>query len=87
MSSVLNHVIVVALTIFLLLLLFFVCLFFVIVVFSIFQYLLDIVLLQDAEFAVKDVQVRGGYVLHVGTVEGTLSVGDKVSCSIDAVSL
>ena len=41
---------------------------------------------QGTEFAVKDVQVRGGYVLHIGTIEGTLSVGDTVTCSIDAVS-
>ena len=41
---------------------------------------------QDTEFAVKDVQVKGGYVLHIGTIGGTLSVGDTVTCSIDAVS-
>ena len=41
---------------------------------------------QDTEFAVKDVQVRGGYVLHIGRIEGSLSVGDEVTCSIDAVS-
>ena len=35
---------------------------------------------------VKDVQVRGGYVLHIGRIEGSLSVGDKITCSIDAVS-
>lgn len=34
----------------------------------------------------KDVQVRGGYVLHIGTIEGTLAVGDTVTCTIDAVS-
>lgn len=38
------------------------------------------------EFAVKDVQVRAGYVLHIGTIEGTLAVGDTVTCAIDAVS-
>ena len=43
-------------------------------------------LLQDTEFAVRDVQVRGGYVLHVGTIEGSLKVGDKVMCTIDGVS-
>ena len=42
-------------------------------------------LLQDVEFAVKDVQVRGGYVLHIGTMEGTLALGDTVTCAIDAV--
>ena len=34
----------------------------------------------------KDTQVRGGYVLHVGSVEGCLKVGDKVTCTIDGVS-
>ena len=33
----------------------------------------------------RDVQVRGGYVLHVGAIEGTLKVGDKVVCTIDGV--
>ena len=41
---------------------------------------------QDTEFVVRDVQVRGGYVLHVGSVEGSLRLGDKVTCVIDAVS-
>lgn len=35
------------------------------------------------EFTVKNTQVRGGYVLHVGTVYGTLKVGDQVTLSID----
>ncbi len=35
----------------------------------------------------KDVQVRGGYVLHMGSIEGSLRVGDKVQCTIDAVSV
>lgn len=35
----------------------------------------------------KNVQVRGGYVLHIGNVEGTLRVGDKVKCLVDGVSL
>jgi len=38
---------------------------------------------EDTEFAVRDVQVRGGYVLHIGTVEGCLKVGDRVLCTID----
>lgn len=33
---------------------------------------------------VKNVQVRGGYVLHIGTVgEGILKKGDKVNLSVD----
>ena len=40
---------------------------------------------QNTEFAVKNVQVKGGYVLHVGSVEGTLRVGDRVLCTIDGV--
>ncbi|CAL8357484.1 unnamed protein product [Lota lota] len=35
------------------------------------------------EFTVKNTQVRGGYVLHVGTVYGTLKVGDTVTMHID----
>ena len=34
----------------------------------------------------RDVQVRGGYVLHVGAIEGRLKVGDKVVSTIDGVS-
>ena len=41
---------------------------------------------QETEFAVKDTQVHGGYVLHVGVVEGTLSVGDKLSLLVDGGS-
>lgn len=36
------------------------------------------------ELCVKNVQVRGGYVLHVGNIEGTLKVGDVVICHLDA---
>ena len=32
---------------------------------------------------VRNVQVRGGYVLHMGTVEGNLAVGDTVTLNID----
>ena len=32
---------------------------------------------------VRNVQVRAGYILHVGIVEGTLSVNDKVRLTID----
>nr|XP_046250059.1 alanine--tRNA ligase, cytoplasmic [Scatophagus argus] len=35
------------------------------------------------EFTVKNTQVRGGYVLHVGTVYGTLKVGDEVILHVD----
>ncbi|MBN3310999.1 SYAC protein, partial [Amia calva] len=35
------------------------------------------------EFTVKNVQVRGGYVLHVGTVYGSLRVGDRVTLQVD----
>ena len=37
------------------------------------------------EFTVKNTQVRGGYVLHVGTVYGTLKVGDTITMHIDEV--
>ncbi|KAM9854996.1 alanine--tRNA ligase, cytoplasmic [Aulostomus maculatus] len=35
------------------------------------------------EFTVKNTQVRGGYVLHVGTVYGTLKVGERVTLHVD----
>ncbi|XP_028814155.1 alanine--tRNA ligase, cytoplasmic-like isoform X1 [Denticeps clupeoides] len=35
------------------------------------------------EFTVKNTQVRGGYVLHIGTVYGTLKVGDRLTLHID----
>lgn len=38
------------------------------------------------EFKVKNVQVRGGYVLHIGIIEGTLRVGDVMNLSVDEVS-
>lgn len=41
--------------------------------------------LQRMEFTVKNTQVRGGYVLHVGTVYGTLKVGDRVTLHVDEV--
>lgn len=40
---------------------------------------------QKTEFTVKNTQVRGGYVLHVGTVYGTLKVGDRLSLHVDEV--
>lgn len=42
--------------------------------------------LQKTEFTVKNTQVRGGYVLHIGTVYGNLKVGDQVRLFIDEVS-
>lgn len=36
------------------------------------------------ELCVQSVQLRGGYVLHVGQVEGALRVGDQVQCAVDA---
>ena len=33
----------------------------------------------------KNVQVKAGYVLHVGSVEGCLRLGDRVLCTIDGV--
>ncbi|XP_033373063.1 alanine--tRNA ligase, cytoplasmic isoform X2 [Parus major] len=38
---------------------------------------------QKTEFTVKNVQVRGGYVLHIGTLYGSLKVGDQVHLTID----
>uniref|UniRef100_A0A3Q3QEW5 Alanine--tRNA ligase n=1 Tax=Monopterus albus TaxID=43700 RepID=A0A3Q3QEW5_MONAL len=35
------------------------------------------------EFTVKNTQVRGGYVLHVGTIYGTLKVGDPLLMFVD----
>ncbi|XP_026325999.1 alanine--tRNA ligase, cytoplasmic [Hyposmocoma kahamanoa] len=38
---------------------------------------------DSVEFTVKNVQVKAGYVLHTGKVEGILKVGDTVSLHID----
>ncbi|XP_043251485.1 alanine--tRNA ligase, cytoplasmic isoform X1 [Colletes gigas] len=39
---------------------------------------------EETEVRIKNVQVRGGYVLHIGTVgQGTLKKGDKVYLNID----
>ncbi|XP_069688012.1 alanine--tRNA ligase, cytoplasmic [Periplaneta americana] len=38
---------------------------------------------ESVEFSVKNVQVRGGYVLHIGTIEGTLRKGDEVYLHLD----
>ncbi|KAG8265571.1 hypothetical protein J6590_092079 [Homalodisca vitripennis] len=37
----------------------------------------------SVEFTVKNVQVKGGYVLHTGSLEGTLRVGDSVTLHVD----
>jgi alanyl-tRNA synthetase len=40
-----------------------------------------------ADFVVTDVQVYGGYVLHVGHLKvGEVQVGDEVTCTYDQVS-
>ncbi|KAH0812847.1 hypothetical protein GEV33_009946 [Tenebrio molitor] len=38
---------------------------------------------ESVELSVKNVQVRGGYVIHIGSLEGTLKKGDKVSLFVD----
>ncbi|KAJ0181786.1 hypothetical protein K1T71_002508 [Dendrolimus kikuchii] len=38
---------------------------------------------ESVEFLVKNVQVKGGYILHTGKVEGVLKVGDEMSLQID----
>uniref|UniRef100_A0A2K5DP58 Alanine--tRNA ligase n=1 Tax=Aotus nancymaae TaxID=37293 RepID=A0A2K5DP58_AOTNA len=38
---------------------------------------------DKTEFTVKNAQVRGGYVLHIGTIYGDLKVGDQVRLFID----
>ncbi|XP_054722603.1 alanine--tRNA ligase, cytoplasmic-like [Uloborus diversus] len=38
---------------------------------------------EDTEFAVKEVQLQGGYVVHIGILSGTLRVGDKMRLLID----
>ncbi|GAV04904.1 hypothetical protein RvY_15107 [Ramazzottius varieornatus] len=38
---------------------------------------------EEVEFQVKNVQVRGGYVLHTGHLDGVLKVGDKLKLFID----
>ncbi|KAF8787099.1 Alanine--tRNA ligase like protein [Argiope bruennichi] len=40
---------------------------------------------MDTEFSVKEVQLQGGYVIHIGTLCGTLKVGDKLKLLIDEV--
>lgn len=38
---------------------------------------------KDFEFSIKNVQVRAGYVIHIGSVEGTLKKGDMVNLHLD----
>lgn len=38
---------------------------------------------DSVEFTVKNVQVKAGYILHTGKIEGTLKIGDTVSLHID----
>nr|CAH7769511.1 unnamed protein product [Callosobruchus chinensis] len=38
---------------------------------------------ESVEFSVKNVQVRGGYVTHIGIIEGVLKKGDKVTLHLD----
>ena len=35
---------------------------------------------------IKDVQVKGGYVVHMGSVEGTIRIGDQLNLLVDTVS-
>lgn len=35
---------------------------------------------------IRDVQVKGGYIVHMGSVEGTIRVGDKMNLLVDTVS-
>lgn len=44
-----------------------------------------VIVLQDVEFSVRNVQVRAGYVLHIGVMEGVLRIGDVVQLNIDEV--
>lgn len=41
--------------------------------------------LQETEVVIKDVQVKGGYIIHMGCVEGTIRVGDRMNLLIDTV--
>ncbi len=42
-------------------------------------------LFQETEFTVKNVQVRGGYVIHIGEVEGRIKKGDSMKMTVDEV--
>ena len=38
---------------------------------------------EETEFKIEHVEVKGGYVCHVGVVEGTIKVEDSMQLSID----
>lgn len=38
---------------------------------------------EESEFKVETVEVKGGFVCHIGIVEGTLKLGDEVTLSFD----
>ncbi|XP_064105096.1 alanine--tRNA ligase, cytoplasmic-like [Macrobrachium nipponense] len=38
---------------------------------------------EESEFKIESVEVKGGYVCHIGVVEGALKLGDEMSLSID----
>lgn len=40
---------------------------------------------EATEFSVKNVYNKGGYIIHVGIVEGTLRVGDELELHLDTV--
>lgn len=42
---------------------------------------------QEVELTVKNVEVRAGFVLHIGNIEGTLKVGDRLNLFLDGVSI
>ena len=46
-----------------------------------------VIMLQETEVVIKDVQVRGGYIVHMGSVEGTIRVGDNMNLLVDTVSV
>lgn len=40
---------------------------------------------EENEFIVERVYNKGGYILHIGIVEGTLLIGDKLNLQFDVV--
>lgn len=40
---------------------------------------------EATEFSVKTVANKGGYVIHIGVVEGTLNVGDDIEIHLDTI--